>query len=397
MGWTVFRVVLLLLTIALALPPSVTSRTAEAQERTPTPLGLCTTQDPQDTLVSNVGWWGELSSPPLLGGEECRRYRFTQAPGTHAQFYIQILPPPAGSPVGPREALLDLWVRTSYGQNLRLRETDGAGPHLVGPLLEHPSHGRAVDHDIEVRAIGAGRYKILVLYGAIPTRYQTEATANLVAVERSEPSKAEVTGDFDHRPYRDPSFRGESDGARARGNDANTGGDAGGEAASAAVITLGDGGVHLGQRRLFINNRVGAAGDAEDWYALRAPVGTQVVVNAWPTRYDDYGGDFSVEVFRVDPITGRQRLLCGMAAQSPEEPVFNSVLSPGCSKANGYVSPDPNAPEWLPGRSPAPTVFLVRVRANSAVNYTLAIDHMGDPMPPWFGQGATTPSPQMIQ
>jgi hypothetical protein len=388
------RALLVFLALALTLPLAGIARSVEA--RTPTPLGLCTTDDAEMRLVSNIGWWGELSSPQLLGGEECRRYRFMQEPGTQAQFFIQILPPPPGSPVGPREALLDLFVRTSYGQSLRLRESDGAGPHPIGSVLTHPNHGRTVPHDIEVRAFGAGRYKLLVLYGAIPSPYQTEASANRPTVERSEPSKVEVTGDFDHRPYRDPSFRGEVDAERAGGNDANTGGDAGG-ATAPAVVPLGDSGIRLGQRRLFINNRVGAVGDAEDWYELRAQVGTQVIVNAWATRYDVYGGDLTFEMYRVDPITGERQLLCSMTSQAPEEPVFNSALGSGCTTANGYVSPNPDAPEWWPTRSPAETRFLLRVRASSAVRYSFTVDYVGDPIPPGFGQGAATPSPQMLR
>ncbi|MCX6022112.1 MAG: hypothetical protein NTZ05_10365, partial [Chloroflexi bacterium] len=319
------KLALALTLVALPLLSGLPSQDALAAVDPGAPSPLCS--PPTDVnLTPNLGWF---STPPAvpISGLTCNRYFFELEPGTSAQVVVT-LTVGGGTPVAP---VVGAVTACSWDDrcsaNSRLHE--GGPTTWTSSVVANPygASGRA-NHFFEVFGAGIGSVGVKLAYGSLPMdplRDFGNAAAWRPTAVPAGSQKAPVTGDWDHTIYNDPSFPGlDACLALAGQNDANAFKDAPNAPDASFGIPLGDpplfagptpNVVHLGQRGVYINNRIGLVApcpsprapsgrpvdDSEDWYSFVVQPGGQVQVNIWPTRYEDYGGEFHYQFFRAIP------------------------------------------------------------------------------------------------
>jgi hypothetical protein len=279
-------------------------------------------------------------------------------------------------------------VITSWTPTIGRISTVGR-PSIAFPAATNPLSPGAtrIRHTFRTIAIGRGSaYVVWLHYGALPSPLQNYPGV-LPRMVQAPPEKQPVTGDFDHLPYADPGFPGRDEplSPASDQNDANAGGDAGNTRETALPIPLGFGlpnGVALGTRGVFVNSRVGvgnradrtAQPDPADWFRFTVRPGAQVVVSVWPTRYDSYGGGITFEFWGIPadaaglPPNADPVLLATGTDFNPVEQVFSIV---DADPLIGYV----------PFNAP-PRTFYLHVNSDGFVRYTIAVDYLGDLVPP---------------
>lgn len=333
-----------------------------------------------------LGWWTTRDVVATVATpRNCQRWYFELEPGTEAYVRVQLFETP-GTPVGPLAATAVVWCSWTGGTC--------AGPlhHPAAPVaysakVENPiAVAGRTGHSFEVLLLGVGTARVVLAYGALPNNLR-DGPGNRPWEVPADRAKLPFTGDYDHLPYADPSALGADESLLpAWQNDADQGGDAGntmGAPTPAYVIPL-----RLGTRSVYVNNRLGAhatdtpatpSTDPSDWYKFTVQPGAQVVVNLWPTRWDNYGGGFAYEFWRVSPITGAGEVQCSGRVLPPYEPVMNPALD--CSMEAGWV-PHRNAGTFPADANARPTDFYLHVNASGFVRYSMTVDYLGDLLVP---------------
>ncbi|MBI3969560.1 MAG: hypothetical protein HY329_28280 [Chloroflexi bacterium] len=447
--WRLIAVVALL--ASTWVPAAVAPKSAEAQ-------GCIRVFPP-------YGWFYEARVP--LGFDAC--FDFFQESGTVAWVTVDVVPArlPTGEPLG---AVIS---QTSWSVGPTLVGTGPTG--FISPVtpLVRPGDptgpGQFILRSVNVQSIApaslppgsqAGGYRVRIFYGAergdvaghgswsmrrvwndtvnnLPTSVFTSGVGQDTA----------LTGRYDHTLYLDPMLGGNAALAGPQRDaylpqvPAFPGaipGDAGNSAATATTVRLGsnitiaDGRYNfpdcnptdpapartfVGERTgPYIDNRLGTdnpvAPDPADWYCFPVKAGAQVVLNAWPTRYDDYGGSIEFNFYRR--IGSVLVLESTLTAQSPYEPVFSNV-NPMQFKANaaggvqdpscvGY-SPNRNTdPCSIPGIGPVDTEFYLQIEGRGFVRYSMTVDYLTNPVQanpgatplPTAGGPTSTPLPDTM-
>jgi len=408
-------------------------RTAEATEASArnlvlpfNPNGLCwrdpvilSTTTPQPASPDNPAFQeisGHLNVPlAAVGGAvtgtfpvggnppnaaSCRTFSVFLEPGTQAMITVTLNPTQSGGPLGGTLVIRCNWG--SCGADTKL-DDDGGTTTWMSPMAMNLTMTDTFlnNADFVVDGLGIGTYTVRVDYGALGATFAVGSRPAPIQILDND--KQAVTGDWDHTLYNDPSFLGLSPCIGAQ-NDADAAMDAGDTPNAAMVVPLGlmlptpaqqESGampftpgnrIRIGQRGLFVNNRVGTGasfcpalgglvtGDEEDWYSFTVQPSTRVNINIWPTRYDGYGGGFHYQLFRLlaggsmtiprsaPGMTGD--LLCGGDINPPYEPVFNPA---DCDSTAG-ASVGSN-----------PTGYLLRVYGaeGGVVRYSMTVDYIG--------------------
>ncbi|GEM_PF-4655036 len=403
----------LLVAVALASPlPLFKADTASAHGQAPPPATLCTAAELDNPasfhdmvpglgsagVGPTLGWWttrylvSDVATP-----RACQRFYFELEPGTEAYVRVRLVDTP-NTPVGPLAATAAV-------------ECSWVGSPCVGPLHElavktavtsttsNPiGFSTRTPRHFEVLLLGVGRVEVVLAYGALGSAYRDALSGRPQAVEvPPDGTKRACTGDWDHTLYPDPSCLGGDESLEDKAqNDGNMGlgVDAGDTKTAATEILLGvpaaaagpaaaaPNAVTLGTRGIYVNNRLGVflgpAGpiiDNDDWYKFKVQPGAQVVINLWPTRYDNYGGGLEYEFLRENPNNGAIDWRCSSKVLPPLEPVMNPALD--CGKDGGYV-PHRNAGIAFPDSMAKDTWFYLHINATGFVRYSFTVDYLGN-------------------
>ncbi|MBI2887095.1 MAG: hypothetical protein HYY02_07790 [Chloroflexi bacterium] len=346
-----------------------------------------------------LGWWTtRFLQSSVATPRDCQRFYFELEPGTEAYVRVRLVETPS-TPVGVVAATASVWCSWAGTGTCAGPLHHPAVATAFTPRVPNPIGATArIPQSFEVLLLGVGRVEVVLAYGALTSAYRNAEAWRPRAVEvPPDGTKRACTGDWDHTLYSDPSCVGgdESlvDEAQNDGN-LGLGVDAGDTQDTASKIPLGvpasaagpaaaaTNAVTLGMRGIYVNNRLGRylgpAGpinDGDDWYEFRVQPGAQVVINLWPTRYDNYGGGFEYEFLRKNPNDGTIDWRCSAKVLPPLEPVMNPALD--CGRDGGYV-PHRNAGIAFPNPMAKETSFYLHINATGFVRYSFTVDYLGN-------------------